>query len=301
MEDRRVSIVIPAFGRARQLSYAIASLVDEQHLIHEIIVVDDASPEKLAPAIPAVFAGRLKVLRLDVNAGSSVARQAAVDLATAPLLGFLDSDDAWLPGKLAAQLAMLPANADMVAVATGWQEVDAGGRLGRCRIPIASSRPQDFAAGCWFCPGSTVVISRAAFMRCGPFDPQLRRLEDLDWFLRFALLGGRLIVVPIVGALIRHSTSRDRRAVETAADHISAKFRTTFASEQRVLRTLEAWLDVERALAARANGLSVAAAGYLARSFFRKPRTSAQLQKWWQPAVSGLSQKQVEDRFGIGF
>ena len=148
----------------------------------------------------------------------------AVDHSTGDLIAFLDFDDAWLPGKLAAQLPYFDAGDPMLAVATGWQTVDVFRDVSSTRIPLASDDPLDFASGCWFCPGSTVIVTRAALERCGPLDTRMRRLEDLDWFLRFALNGGRLAVAETIGALIRRAPQDNRAAVEAAALLILANF-----------------------------------------------------------------------------
>ena len=167
----RVSIVIPVYLRQRGVNFALQSLAAEAELIHEVVVVDDASPDPITIAPPTALADRTRLIRLPEISGSSAARQTAVNHATGDLIAFLDSDDVWLPGKLAAQLPYFRKGDPMVAVATGWQEVDLDRGVSSTRIPAASADPVDFASGCWFCPGSTVIVTRDALERCGPLTP----------------------------------------------------------------------------------------------------------------------------------
>jgi glycosyltransferase involved in cell wall biosynthesis len=220
----------------------------------------------------------VRVLTLPDNRGASAARQAGVDAATGDVIGFLDSDDRWLPEKLAAQMALLSqSGGGLVAVACGWLEE--GPRF-RQRTPIPSSSAEDFASGCWFAPGTTVIVPRSAFAVVGPFDPGLRRLEDLDWFLRFALCGGRLEVAPVTGAVVSIGRRGLGLPVEQASSRLLERFRTRL--EPDVLRRLAAYLDLERAAAARNDGRYGVMTLHLARSFLHSPRTRFPLRRWWR-------------------
>jgi glycosyltransferase involved in cell wall biosynthesis len=296
----RVSIVIPVYLRQRGVNFALQSLAAEADLIHEVVVVDDASPQPITIAPPAALAGRTRLIRLPENLGSSAARQAAVNHATGDLIAFLDSDDVWLPGKLAAQLPYFRKGDPMLAVATGWQEVDLDRGVSSTRIPAASADPVDFASGCWFCPGSTVIVTRTALERCGPFDTGLRRLEDLDWFLRFALQRGRLVVADTVGAVIRHRGLRtNRAAVQEAAFRITKRFAEHPAATSRIRRYLAAWLDVELASAAWLQGHRTTALALILRSQMHVPRGSIHIRCWWRTAQPILSHAEARALLGV--
>jgi glycosyltransferase involved in cell wall biosynthesis len=297
----RVSIVIPVYLRQRGVNFALQSLAAEAELIHEVVVVDDASPDPITIAPPTALADRTRLIRLPENLGSSAARQTAVNHATGDLIAFLDSDDVWLPGKLAAQLPYFRKGDPMVAVATGWQEVDLDRGVSSTRIPAASADPVDFASGCWFCPGSTVIVTRDALERCGPFDTGLRRLEDLDWFLRFALQRGRLVVAETVGAVIRRRGPRtNRAAVQDAAFRITKRFATHPAATSRIRRYLAAWLDVELASAAWLQGHRTTALALILRSQMHVPRRSIHIRCWWQTVQPILSDAEARALLGFG-
>ncbi len=272
-----VSVVIPTFNRPESTLKAVRSALDQTQEPDEIIVVDDASKPPFVLSDSSLHDKPIKILTLPTNRGASAARQAGVDAATGDVIAFLDSDDRWLPGKLAAQTALLArSGGDLVAIACGWLEE---GSHSRRRVPIPSAQVADFASGCWFAPGSTVILPRTAFAAVGPFDPSLRRLEDLDWFLRFALGGGRLEVAPVTGAVVAIGRRGRGLPVDQASSRLLERFRTQL--EPTVLRRLAAYLDLERAAAARNDGRYGAMVLHFVHSFWRSPRPHIPLRRWW--------------------
>lgn len=283
-----VSVVIPTFNRTLATRRAVQSVLAQSVAPLEIVIVDDGSAEPFAAAADWPSAPEIRILRLAANRGAAAARAAGVDAARGEVIAFLDSDDAWTPGKLAAQLAVLVAegrrsDAALTAVVCGWQAVPESGRAPTVRIPVASASVLDFASGCWFSPGTTALVPRRAFARVGPFDAALRRLEDLDWFLRLGLAGGRIAVAPIVGATVSIGRRGRLRDIDAAAAIILDKINRL---EDKVLaraltRRLTAYLDVERANAALGERQLVATAAYLTRSLVKRPRLTIPLKAWW--------------------
>src|SRR5690606_21296872 len=163
------------------------------------------SPPVSLAGLPKPRCG-LQLIRKD-NGGAASARNHGVAAARGELIAFLDSDDEWLPGKIAAQKRLLAGHGGApVAVACGWRET-IDGRDFRERIPVASQSAADFYAGCWFCPGSTLMLPRAVFDDVGRLREDIRRLEDYEWFLRFGRAGGRLLVADVVGASIARGSN----------------------------------------------------------------------------------------------
>ena len=273
-----VSVVIPSFDRPNATERSLRSVAAQTVPVHEVIVVDDGSSPPLEPERLAGLAPGVKVLRLARNAGAAAARQHGIEAVTGTAIAFLDSDDVWHPQKLERQLPLL--GAGLVAVACGWEERGANSQVLRTRLPKPSRSPADFLAGCWFCPGSTVLIARETLRAIGPFDHRLRRLEDLEWFARFGHAGGRLLVAPSVEATIAHGGRARRASVEPAARLILETARDLDMAPPDI-RTLRAWLDVERARASWNEGDRTRAMALLLRSTARRPRLRLHLQDWW--------------------
>lgn len=101
MSGTDVCVIIAAHNAADTITVAIASALGEPE-VAEVVVVDDASSDATETVARAADDGsrRLRVLRLDVNGGPSLARNMAIRHSTSPLIGILDADDFFLPGRL---------------------------------------------------------------------------------------------------------------------------------------------------------------------------------------------------------
>jgi len=111
MSSPAISIVVPTFNRARFIARALRSVVSQLGPRDEVIVVDDASTdatEDVVAGFPEVRYERI------AHGGAGRARNAGIRLARNPLVGFLDSDDEYLPGALACKRALMSARPDLV-------------------------------------------------------------------------------------------------------------------------------------------------------------------------------------------
>ncbi len=280
-----VSVIIPAFNRADLLTKAVESVLRQTVRDFEIIVVDDGSNPPLSAArLPDD--PRLRIIRLDENRKAANARNIGMNSASGEWIAFLDSDDTWRPEKLERQLALAatiePDN--LCAIATGWTYIgDEHPTISL--IPREADRIEEFSAGSWFCPGSTVVMRRADALRIGLQDVTLKRLEDYDWFLRFSLMGGTLRVVPEPLAAIRWHRSLDSEAVREASALIERKFcrpeSAFFITAAAARRRVQGFLALAVASAAWYNQRRLTALAALASSWFRWPRLRPQLADWW--------------------
>ncbi len=100
MAEPRVSVVIPAFNREREIGRAIESCLTQRFTDYQVVVVDDGSTDGTCEAVRACRDSRIKMVRHDTNRGVCPARNTGVANATADWVLFLDSDDELLPGAL---------------------------------------------------------------------------------------------------------------------------------------------------------------------------------------------------------
>lgn len=104
--DKSISIVIPCYKQAHFLAECIESVLKQSHPAHEIIVVDDGSPddvEGVASQYPVTYIRKK-------NGGLASARNAGIAVATGEYIMCLDSDDMLRPDALKEHLKLADSN-----------------------------------------------------------------------------------------------------------------------------------------------------------------------------------------------
>jgi dolichyl-phosphate beta-glucosyltransferase len=113
----RLSVVVPAYGGADHIARTVARIDAALAAVeHEVVVVDDGSPDDLADRAAAAGA---RVVRLEHNRGKGAAVRAGVQVATGDVVAFTDADLAYAPAQLLALLEAIEGGSD-VAVGSRW-------------------------------------------------------------------------------------------------------------------------------------------------------------------------------------
>ena len=179
----RISVVIPTHQRAPLLQRALASVFAQTLPASEVIVVDDGSSDDTRSMVQRHYPG-CRYLHQD-NRGVSSARNLGIRSANSEWIAFLDSDDEWLPGKLAAQAQFLASrpgiricHTEEVWIRNGRRvnpmkkHAKTGGRIFRRCLPLCVISP------------SSVLIERSLLHEADLFDESLPACEDYDLWLR---------------------------------------------------------------------------------------------------------------------
>lgn len=197
-----VTAVVPTHNRPELMRSAVQSIIDQEFAgTIEIIVVFDACE----PQLPAVELPDHRVLRGIVNdrvRGLAGARNCGILAASHDLIAFLDDDDAWLPGKLDAQIAVFDEHPEVGLVGTAMQ-VDDGRttheRLAPQSVITHSDLVRDRIAGLH---SSSFVFRRTVLIDgIGMIDEQLPGAygEDYDVLLTASQIAPvRLVNRPLV-------------------------------------------------------------------------------------------------------
>jgi glycosyltransferase involved in cell wall biosynthesis len=180
----RVSGVIPVRDRAALVGRAIDSALAQQSVAFELIVVDDGSKDA-TPAVLAGYGERIVAVSLPPT-GRSAARNAGIARARGEWIAFLDSDDAWLPDKLARQLAHHDAHPELAMSAHGLEKVFPDGRTQQAPPdPLPDDSFLALADHFAFVPSAVMVRADVA-REVGGFDAGFDGTEDLDFALKVA-------------------------------------------------------------------------------------------------------------------
>ncbi len=119
MIGKTISVIIPFYNRSNYLSQALYSVLSQDCGNIEIILVDDGSTdgsleialefwENWRGPMNSSASRTLRWIRIDHSGMPGYVRNRGVEIASAPLVAFLDSDDLWLAHKLSAQLRLHP-------------------------------------------------------------------------------------------------------------------------------------------------------------------------------------------------
>lgn len=247
MQEPVVSVVMPLYNKERYVGRAVASVMAQTEGRLELLVIDDGSADAGPAAAKAAGDGRCRVLPYP-NGGVSVARNRGVAAARAPLVAFLDADDAWEPGFLAAALGALARYPSAVAAFSNIAEegYPQGSLPRRGGERLIVDYPRWFAThrglGLW---SSNTVCRKAALLAAGGFPPGVQNGEDTDTWMRLSFQGP---VAYVPAALARYELGDQ--------ESLSKRVR---AVRPRALESLEAELASGRLTARGADGARLAA------------------------------------------
>jgi glycosyltransferase involved in cell wall biosynthesis len=185
----QVSVILPVHNRADVLPRAIRSVLEQELSDFELIIVDDGSGDESAAIAESFADPRIRLIRLDRNRGGNVARNRGIDAATAPLIAFLDSDDRYLPSKLARVVEEFANRPKLDLLVDSFIKVQPPGSS-RAEVtrrnPViddpALFRTALFTRQLWKATPSITVRREVA--RKAMFDETLRRLQDFDFLIR---------------------------------------------------------------------------------------------------------------------
>lgn len=180
----RISVVIPTHDRLALVAEAVRSVLAQTLKPIDVIVVDDGSTDGTAGSLAASFASQVHLLTTS-NRGPAAARNLGVAHARGDWIAFLDSDDLWLPDKLAAQAALLGREPAVEICHTDEIWMRDGRRVNqRHRHRKPSGNVFEACLRLCLISPSTVLLRRSLFERVGGFDEGLAVCEDYDLWLR---------------------------------------------------------------------------------------------------------------------
>jgi glycosyltransferase involved in cell wall biosynthesis len=216
-----ISVVIPSFNRPQLTLRAVKSVLAQSWTSFEILVVDDGSRSDQIFPIEQIEDERVSLIRHRTNLGVSAARNTGVKESRYPIIAFLDSDDWWLPEKLASQMAVYEKHRSknhIFIYSSYYHEQDNA----RTIYPLTSWRKNqslsDFIfLDCGNVHTSTWLTRRSLFQRF-PFDVQLSQCEDYDLLLRMEAAGVEFVWCKTPAAVHNCDPREDRLSTHLKPD-----------------------------------------------------------------------------------
>jgi len=180
--ENLVSIIMPAYNSEKFIGAALDSVIVQTYRNWEVIVIDDCSTDRTSEVIKEKMDrdSRIRYYRLPINSGAAIARNTALEMAQGRYMAFLDSDDLWLPDKLARQIEFMQRNS-YTFTCTSYTKIDEQGNSLNRIIRVQHRR--DYYGVLKTCPGNSTVIYDA--MELGKHKiPNLRKRNDYVMWLK---------------------------------------------------------------------------------------------------------------------
>lgn len=225
-----VSVIIPTYNRSRYIAEAIRSVQAQTYQDVQIIVADDGSTDN-TPDVVLAFGQGVTYLQLPHRGQAAATRNAGLRAAEGEYVAFLDSDDLFLPHKLALQLAAFEQRPEAGLVySNGYffrddPQTPTGHALDGLPTPTGNALADMLRGN--FLTSPVVLVRRDCLDVVGVFDEgqEFFAVEDYDLWLRIAVQFPFVYVPGDVAAIRRHrqSISRDVASLRSRALLVLAK------------------------------------------------------------------------------
>lgn len=251
-EDPLISVIIPAYNMGQYVLDAVSSVIDQQTVEVEVIIVDDGSTDQTADVIKPLtdkqsssYSPLVRYLYQE-NQGKSAAMNWGLTQAQGTYVAFLDADDEFAPGGLdqayTAACTHHEQGADMVI---GSFEVFNGEKTFGVRRPPAHLDPQRLRKSFYLTPTTpfhlnSCLLSRDLIQKVGLFDIHLRRCVDGDYAMR--LLAQAQHVVAINDVVLRYRKHRSSRRERVRYRLQTTRYRPVVLKKQ--FKGIAAWFAI---------------------------------------------------------
>ncbi|MGA7952682.1 MAG: glycosyltransferase family 2 protein [Gloeobacterales cyanobacterium] len=187
-----MSVVVPAYNVRTYIQDALTSLERQSMPAFEVLVVDDGATDGTQELVTSFCERdqRFKLLHKE-NGGLSSARNYGMRHARAPYIALLDGDDRYEPDKLATHVAVLDSHPAVGVVYSSSRVIRDDGKPTFMHLSGKPIDPDPLVALLYknfIGHGSNAVFRSSLRQEVGEFDENLKSSEDLDFWIRIALL-----------------------------------------------------------------------------------------------------------------
>jgi len=203
-----VSIVTPSFNQASYLEQTIQSVLNQDYADIETLVMDGGSTDGSVDIIKK-YASRLAYWVSEKDAGQADAINKGMARAKGDIVAWLNSDDYYLPGTVAAAVEALEKNPEAALVYADMLAVNENGQTFNT-LRYRQLTLEDLLSF-QIIGQPAVFMRRDAYERAGGLDTSFHFLLDHHLWIRIACLG-RILHVPQIWAAARYHPAAKNRA-----------------------------------------------------------------------------------------
>lgn len=226
-----VSVILPTWNRAKTIHRAIESVQAQTYTNWELIVVDDGSCDSTEQLLSDSIAcdSRIRLVRQD-HQGVSVARNAGLAMSQGEILAYIDSDNRWYPGYLAAVVETLTENSSVHSVYAGQLVRDQLQAVSHIRYQEFDDEALHFGN---YIDMNCFAHRRWLYEERGGFDEQLTRLVDWEFILRLTRNAPPQAIAQL-GSCYEHHAGHDRISLREPTGQSYYRIRKKFPSQLSV-------------------------------------------------------------------
>ena len=256
MNEAKITIGLTCYNAEDTIARAIKSALDQNWPNFEVLVVDDCSTDGSVAVVQSFedMDGRIKLIRHEKNLGPGGARKTILERSTGDFLVFFDDDDISSPNRLTYQHKKIinyeeQTGASFVACYASGERIYSNGYVlninaigSRPKVPIGKAvakyllfygkeRELFYGAGT---PTCALMARTNTFKKAGGFDPEFRRVEDVEFAVRLALMGGHFI------------GCKENLYTQFATEASDKSAEKNYEAEQKLLKKNQKFLEEEK-------------------------------------------------------
>lgn len=199
MEKDLVSICIPVFNGEKFLEQAIRSIIKQTYTNIEIIVSDNASTDNSIGIVEMLMDEdcRIKLNINEKNLGFSGNLNKLINLANSEYIALYHADDVYEDIIIEEQIKYLQINNELAGCFTLAKFIDEKNEFLENRMFLSANNIQkniivhlddyisnlfEHGTSTFMCP--TAMIKKSVYDKIGPYDTELKYIEDQDMYIR---------------------------------------------------------------------------------------------------------------------
>jgi len=201
-----VSVVIPSYNAGEYLGEAIDSVLRQTYSKIELIVLDDGSTDETRKLLSA-YPESSFFWESHKNIGQAATMNKGWAMAKGEILSYLSADDVLLPEAVTSSVEALFRHESAIMTYCDYMLMDEKSEDIR-RVYTPKFNYKKMVAEIEVQPGPGVFFRKIGFEKIGGWNPGLRQVPDLEYWLRLGLLGDFFHIPDVLAKFRIHEASQ---------------------------------------------------------------------------------------------
>jgi GT2 family glycosyltransferase len=216
MDWPEVAVVTPSFEQVRYVRSAVESVLGQDYPALRYAILDGGSRDGSAEVVRE-YEGRVDWVRSERDGGQAAALREGFERLGGEIMGWLNSDDVWLPGTLRRVGDFFRRHPEVDVVYGNRVVIDeVGQEVGRWIMPEHDRGADEALRRLGYVPQETMFWRRGIYEKVGGIDPGFRYAMDWDLYLRMRRAGARIVHLPeFLGCFRVHGEQKNEREGES--------------------------------------------------------------------------------------